>query len=73
MMRFRSISSGGQISCREVTSAYNRYCYPALQRTLFGGIRATIPQKNILIDHSFAGNFEAAYKDFKFDGGPEHE
>ena len=26
-----------------------------------------------LIDHSFAGNFEAAYKEFKFDGGPEHE
>ena len=38
-----------------------------------GGIRGTIPQKNILIDHSFAGNFEAAYKEFKFDGGPEHE
>ena len=38
-----------------------------------GGIRATIPHKNILIDHSFAGNFEAAYKEFKFDGGPEHE
>ena len=38
-----------------------------------GGIKATIPHKNILIDHSFAGNFEAAYKEFKFDGGPEHE
>ena len=41
--------------------------------SFLGGIRATIPQKNILIDHSFAGNFEAAYTDFKFDGGPEHE
>ena len=41
--------------------------------SFLGGIRATIPQKNILIDHSFAGNFEAAYKEFKFDGGPEHE
>ena len=38
-----------------------------------GGIKATIPHKNILIDHSFAGNLEAAYKEFKFDGGPEHE
>ena len=38
-----------------------------------GGIKATIPHKNILIDHSFAGNFEAAYKEFKFDGGPKHE
>ena len=41
--------------------------------SFLGGIRATIPQKNILIDHSFAGNFEAAYKEFQFDGGPEHE
>lgn len=41
--------------------------------SFLGGTRATIPQKNILIDHSFAGNFEAAYKEFKFDGGPEHE
>ena len=38
-----------------------------------GGIKATIPHKNILIDHSFAGNFQAVYKDFKFDGGPKHE
>ena len=38
-----------------------------------GGIKATIPHKNILIDHSFAGNFQAVYKEFKFDVGPKHE
>lgn len=38
-----------------------------------GGIKATIPHKNILIDHSFTGNFQAVYKEFKFDGGPKHE
>ena len=38
-----------------------------------GGIKATIPHKNILIDHSFAGNFQAVYKEFKFDGGSKHE
>ena len=38
-----------------------------------GGIKATIPHKNILIDHSFAGNFQAVYKEFKFDGGTKHE
>ena len=38
-----------------------------------GGIKATIPHKNILIDHYFAGNFQAVYKEFKFDGGPKHE
>ena len=38
-----------------------------------GGIKATIPHKNILIDHSYAGNFQAVYKEFKFDGGPKHE
>ena len=38
-----------------------------------GGVKATIPHKNILIDHSFAVNFQAVYKEFKFDGGPKHE
>ena len=38
-----------------------------------GGIKATIPHKNILIDHTFAGNLQAVYKEFKFDGGPKHE
>lgn len=28
-----------------------------------------IPDKNILIDHSFLGNYETVYKEFKFDGG----
>lgn len=41
--------------------------------SFLGGIRATIPHKNILIDHSFEGNFESVYKEFKFDGGPQHE
>ena len=40
---------------------------------ILGVIKATIPHKNILIDHSFAGNFQAVYKEFKFDGGPKHE
>lgn len=43
------------------------------ESSFLGGIRATIPHKNILIDHSFAGNFESVYKEFKFDGGPQHE
>ena len=38
-----------------------------------GGVKATIPHKNILIDHSFAGNFQAVYKEFKFDGGLKNE
>lgn len=38
-----------------------------------GGIRAEIPQKNILIDNSFAGNLYSLYKEFKFDGGLIHE
>ena len=43
------------------------------QEDFLGGIKATIPHKNILIDHSFAGNYNAVYKEFKFDGGPKHE
>ena len=38
-----------------------------------GGIRAEIPQKNILIDNSFSANLEALCKEFKFDGGLKHE
>lgn len=38
-----------------------------------GGIRAEIPQKNILIDNSFSANLAAMYKEFKFDGGLNHE
>lgn len=39
------------------------------QESFQGGIRAMIPGKNILIDHSFLGNFETVYKEFKFNGG----
>ena len=38
-----------------------------------GGIRAEIPAKNILIDNSFAANLAAMRKEFKFDGGLNHE
>ena len=38
-----------------------------------GGIRAEIPAKNILIDNSFAANLAAMQKEFKFDGGLNHE
>ena len=43
------------------------------EEDFLGGIKATIPQQNILIDHSFAGNYNSVYKEFKFDGGPKHE
>ena len=38
-----------------------------------GGIRAEIPAKNILTDNSFAANLAAMHKEFKFDGGLNHE
>nr|WP_294678933.1 V-type ATP synthase subunit E [uncultured Blautia sp.] len=43
------------------------------EETFMGGIKAMIPHKNILIDNSFDQGFQAAYKEFKFDGGPAHE
>ena len=42
------------------------------KENFMGGIKATIPTKNILIDNSFLGNFQALYKEFTFDGGPHH-
>ena len=38
-----------------------------------GGIKATIPAKNILIDNSFLSAYEKLKKEFKFDGGLSHE
>lgn len=38
-----------------------------------GGIKATIPGKNILIDYSFLDSFIALRKEFTFDGGLQHE
>lgn len=38
-----------------------------------GGIRAEIPGKNILIDASFSTGLENMCKEFKFDGGSNHE
>ena len=36
-----------------------------------GGIRATIPSKNILIDNSFMESLHTLRKEFSFDGGPK--
>ena len=41
--------------------------------SFIGGIKAIIPEKNILIDNSFEEGYQAAYREFKFDGGPAHE
>ena len=38
-----------------------------------GGIKATIPGKNILIDNSFMEAYQSLKKEFKFDGGLRHE
>ena len=39
------------------------------EESFIGGIKATIPGKNILIDNSFQENFNAVRREFKFDGG----
>lgn len=39
----------------------------------FGGIRAVIPGKNILIDNTFLTAFETEKESFNFDGGLKHE
>ena len=41
--------------------------------SFIGGIKAIIPEKNILIDNSFEEGYQAAYREFKFDGGLNHE
>ena len=47
---------------------------PLLSDTDFmGGIRAVIPDKNILIDNTFLTCFENEKESFNFDGGIRHE
>ncbi len=51
----------------------DRFPAEGFRESFIGGIKAIIPEKNILIDNSFEEGYQAAYKEFKFDGGPEHE
>lgn len=47
---------------------------PLISETDFlGGIRAVIPEKNILIDNTFLTTFENEKERFNFDGGFTHE
>lgn len=41
--------------------------------SFIGGIKATIPSKNILIDNSFEEKLQTMRREFKFDGGIKHE
>lgn len=43
------------------------------ETSFLGGIQATIPQKNILIDNSFQEKFLSLKKEFTFEGGEHHE
>ncbi len=45
----------------------------AAGESFLGGIRAIIPEKNILINHSFLDSFNTLRKEFTFDGGLHHE
>ena len=43
------------------------------QNSFLGGIRAVIPEKNILIDYTFNTLLEAEKENFNFDGGLKYE
>lgn len=45
----------------------------AAKESFLGGIRAIIPEKNILINYSFLDSFNTLRKEFTFDGGLHHE
>jgi len=50
----------------EVTTGVN---LTISREDFIGGIRATIPSRNILIDHSFLGMLDTEYNNFQFLGG----
>lgn len=41
--------------------------------TFFGGLKAVIPSKNIIIDNTFSALVEAEKAEFTFDGGLSYE
>ena len=41
--------------------------------SFLGGIRAVIPQKNILIDDTLLTSFQNEKENFNYDGGLRHE
>ena len=43
------------------------------QDSFLGGIRAVIPEKNILIDYTLLTLLESEKENFNFDGGLKHE
>lgn len=57
----------------EVMTKRTHFPLELSEDSFMGGIRATIPDKNILIDSSFLENFNAEREEFKFDGGCRHE
>lgn len=65
--------SAGDRELLDSLSAKAAYPLQVSSEDFLGGIRAEIPAKNILIDNSFATNLAAMRKEFKFDGGLNHE
>lgn len=63
----------GDASLTHVLSAATGLPVEVLHETFLGGIKAIIPEKNILIDYSFQNSFENLKKEFTFDGGMQHE
>lgn len=57
----------------ETLSSQTGFPLEVSEDPFMGGIRAVIPEKNILIDNSFLETFQTMKKEFKFDGGPRYE
>ena len=60
-------------SCLSGLTAAVNHPLTVSEYSFSGGTRAVIPGRHILIDNSFAAKFDAAKKNFTFDGGVLHE
>ena len=60
-------------SCLSSLTAAVNHPLTVSEYSFSGGTRAVIPGRHILIDNSFAAKFDAAKKNFTFDGGVLHE
>ena len=60
-------------SCLSSLTAAVNHPLTVSEYSFSGGTREVIPGRHILIDNSFAAKFDAAKKNFTFDGGVLHE
>lgn len=65
--------SPNDVELKSSLAAHTGHTVQISNESFFGGLKAEIPSKNILIDNSFSALFNAEKAEFTFNGGLPHE